>query len=143
MLKSWSDDVVLCTDGPCGLTAVERETLTAASIEVHEQRIVRLEGTDDGRLEWVVLEGRSPLPRSAIFLNTGQTQRSPLLERLQCGFTDKGGVQTGEKEETCVPGLWVAGDASRDVQMAIVAAAEGATAAVAIDHELLLRDGRI
>jgi thioredoxin reductase len=35
-----------------------------------------------------------------------------------------------------VPGLYVAGDASRDVQFAIVAAAEGAKAGVAINQAL-------
>jgi thioredoxin reductase len=40
-----------------------------------------------------------------------------------------------------VPGLYVAGDASRDVQFAIVAAAEGAKAAVAINKALQARAG--
>ncbi len=38
---------------------------------------------------------------------------------------------------TCVPGLFAAGDASRDVQLVIVAAAEGTKAAFAINKELL------
>jgi thioredoxin reductase len=37
---------------------------------------------------------------------------------------------------TDVPGLYVAGDANRDVQFVVVAAAEGAKAAVAINKEL-------
>jgi hypothetical protein len=40
-----------------------------------------------------------------------------------------------------VPGLFVAGDASRDVQLAIVAAAEGAKAAFAINRDLQEEDG--
>jgi thioredoxin reductase len=38
---------------------------------------------------------------------------------------------------TNVPGLYVAGDASRDVQWVVVAAAEGAEAAYAINQELI------
>jgi thioredoxin reductase len=49
-------------------------------------------------------------------------------------------MRTGEHEETNVPGLFVAGDASRRVQLAIVAAAEGAEAAFAINTELLKED---
>jgi len=56
-------------------------------------------------------------------------------------FACHGGVRTDQHEETHVPGLFVAGDATRDVQFAIVAAAEGAIAAVAMDHELLREDG--
>lgn len=44
-------------------------------------------------------------------------------------------------EETSVPGVYVAGDVSRDVLLVAVAAAEGAQAAVAINKAFLRRDG--
>jgi thioredoxin reductase len=81
------------------------------------------------------------LTRRALFFNTGQTQRSSLFAKLQCDFTDKGGVESRDQGETNVVGLYVAGDASRDVQLVIVAAAEGAQAAVAINKALLHEDG--
>ena len=49
-------------------------------------------------------------------------------------------MATGDSEATDVPGLFVAGDASRDAQLVIVAAAEGALAAVAINTLLTRRD---
>jgi len=45
-------------------------------------------------------------------------------------------------ERTNVPGLFVAGDASRRVKFAIVAAGEGAMAAFALNTELLQDDLR-
>jgi thioredoxin reductase len=80
------------------------------------------------------------LPRRAIFLSTGHEQRSPLAARLGCPFTAKGAVRTGRLEGTVVPGVYVAGDASRDVQLVIVAAAEGAKAAFAINTALQNED---
>jgi thioredoxin reductase len=50
-------------------------------------------------------------------------------------------VKTDHLGETCVPGVFVVGDASRDVQFAIVAAAEGAKAGVAINKTLQARVG--
>ena len=50
-------------------------------------------------------------------------------------------MKTGRLGQTHVPGLYVVGDASRDVQFAIVAAAEGAKAAVAINKALQERAG--
>ena len=44
-------------------------------------------------------------------------------------------------EETTVPGVYVAGDVSRDVLLIAVAMAEGAKAAVAINRALLREDG--
>ena len=46
-------------------------------------------------------------------------------------------VKTDHLGRSCVPGIYVVGDASRDVQFAIVAASEGAKAGVAINRKLL------
>jgi thioredoxin reductase len=56
-------------------------------------------------------------------------------------LTRHGLVKTDHLGQTSVPGLYVAGDASRDVQFAVVAAAEGAKAAVAINQALQARAG--
>jgi len=66
--------------------------------------------------------------------------RSDLSAKLGCIMTQRGVVRTGEYEATNVPGLYVAGDASRRVQLVIVAAAEGAEAAFAINTALLKED---
>ena len=49
----------------------------------------------------------------------------------------KGSVEVDEKGRTSVPGVFLAGDASKDVQLAIVAAGEGASAAVAMNGDLI------
>jgi thioredoxin reductase len=48
-------------------------------------------------------------------------------------------VNTGTCEVTNVPGLFVAGDASKEAQFVAVAAAEGTEAAMAI-HQALMQD---
>jgi thioredoxin reductase len=107
-----------------------------SSTSPYARRIARLEGTD-GQLERIVFENGEALSRRAMFFNTGQDQRCDLAEKLGCEFTERGAVRTGEYETTDVPGLYVAGDASRAVQLAIVAAAEGAEAAFAINKSLI------
>jgi thioredoxin reductase len=141
MLTLWSKDLVLCTDGPAELADEQRARLTRHTIPVREERIVRLEGTPEGVLERLVFASEDTLPRHALFFNTGQTQCSSLFANLDCDLTRKGGVQSEDTEETSIPGVYVAGDASRDAQFAIVAASEGAQAAVAINKALLREDG--
>jgi thioredoxin reductase len=138
-LTVWSQDIVLCTDGPPGLSEREEETLSDAGIEIRDDPVARLEGRD-GRLEQVVFQVGAPLPRSALFFCTGQRQRSPLAEKLGAEFNDKGTVDTGVCESTNVPGLYVAGDSSKEAQFVIVAAAEGSKAATAINQALLKED---
>jgi thioredoxin reductase len=72
---------------------------------------------------------------------TGQRQQSDLASQLGCTLTGHGLVKTDHLGQTCVPGLYVVGDASRDVQFAVVAAAEGAKSAVGINKALQARAG--
>jgi thioredoxin reductase len=111
-LTVWSEDVVLCSDGPSQLSEKEEEALAHRGIDVREEPIVRLEG-QDGQLKQIVFASGEPLPRSALFFCTGQHQRSPLAGKLGAHFNEKGTVDTGTCESTNVPGLYVAGDASK------------------------------
>lgn len=133
-LRAWSEDVAACTDGGSVSSAV-RERAARARIPVFEARVRRFSGSR-GRLERIELSGQPPITCDAVFFNTGQTQRSNLPRMLGCRFGSEGGVRTTDRQAAGVRGLYLAGDADRDVQFAIVAAAEGATAAVAIHQEL-------
>lgn len=135
-LTAWSRNLVLLTDGPDELTRHDMERLRSHSIKTRHERIVGLEGRD-GMLQQIALETGDKIECRAMFFSTGQHQHSPLAQALGCEFTEKGVVATGKYESTNVPGLYVAGDASRAVQLAIVAAAEGAEAAFAINTALL------
>jgi thioredoxin reductase len=138
-LTGWSRDLILCTDGPGEIDEEGRARLTRAGIGLRETRVKGLEGRD-GILDHVVFADGERLARRALFFTTGQMQQSRLASALGCEFGAKGTVQTGKYETTHLPGLYVAGDASRAVQWVIVAAAEGAEAAFAINTGLLEED---
>lgn len=139
-LTVWSRDLVLCTDGDA-LDAGHREKLAAHGIAVRESPIARLEGRE-GRLERVLFADGEALARRALFFCTGQHQNCSLAADLGCEFNEKGTVRTGDYEITNVPGLYVAGDASRMAQMAVIAAAEGAEAALAMNRAMTEEDLR-
>jgi thioredoxin reductase len=138
-LTAWSRDLVLCTDGPAGLSAADRRDLDANGVRVIETRVARLDGAD-GRLEAVVFADGTRLPRRALFLDTPARPQSRLAERLGCAPSARGGVRAGRLESTTVPGVFVAGNILRDVQLAIVAAAEGCKAAFGINRSLTRED---
>ena len=138
-LSRWSRDVLVCTDGPADLPERTRQRLAALGFRLREERVLRLEGRD-GTLERIVFGSGPPEARSALFFATGQRQASDLPARLGCRFTTEGAVATGKCEATNVPGLYVCGDASKDAQFVVVAAAEGAEAGMAINKALLEED---
>jgi thioredoxin reductase len=136
-LLAWSADVLLCTGGSA-ISPHAAARLGAAGIGLRRDPVLRLEGTE-GMLERIVFPDGEAVPRSALFLSGGYRQRSPLAERLGCRFTERGAVDTGKCEATNVSGLYVAGDASKEAQFVVVAAAEGAEAGMAI-HKALLEE---
>lgn len=130
-LTTWSDDVTACTDGE-PISDEDRMWLDENGVALREERVVRLEGGDS--LERVCFESGPALPCSALFFNTSRAQQSPLFAALGCECDERGEVITESDQSTCVPGLYVAGDADGDTEFIVVAAAEGAKAAVAINH---------
>ena len=141
-LLTWSRDVVLLTDGPAHMSAATHESLLRRGVSVATGRVVRLEGRN-GRLRRVHLRTGEAIPRDALFLATGNEARVELAKMLRCRFKPGGSIWTDRRECASVPGVFIAGDASHDVQFAIVAAAEGARAAVAIHRELVAEERAI
>jgi thioredoxin reductase len=139
-LKTWSRRVVLCTNGAARLRPEQRAQLAAQEIEVHERTIAHADHVD-GHIRHLMLTGGEAIRCEAVFFSGRQSQQCEFPRRLGCEFTRKGTVKTNHLGETCVPGVYVVGDASRDVQFVIVAAAEGAKAGVAINKALQARAG--
>lgn len=75
-----------------------------------------------------------------MFFDTPAHGQSPLAGQLGCTFNRHGGVICGKYEATAVPGVFVAGNVIKDVQLSIVAAAEGARAAFGINRALTRED---
>lgn len=139
-LRAWSDDVVLLTDGkPLGRR--ERARCERHRVAVRTEPVRRLVGRN-GKLSRIVFGSGPDLRRAALFFATGQEQRSDLARRLGCTFTPEGAVATTEHEATCVPGVYVAGDASHREQKVVIAAAEGTLAAIKIHESLWSEDLR-
>jgi thioredoxin reductase len=134
-LRTWSRDVIALTNGPARISVEDRARLARSGIALETRRISRLEGSR-GRLRRIVLRDGASIARDALFFSSGSEQASALAAQLGCTFKKDGGVRIDRRERTGVPGLFLVGDASKDVQFSIVAAAEGATAAVVINREL-------
>ena len=135
----WSSDVILFTNGHQDLTQEQRADLEHFTIPVYDEEIDCLEG-EDGQLREIVLRDGTRIPREGLFFNTPSFIRSKLLDQLGCPYSEADGVETGKYERTKVPGLYVAGNILREVQLAIVAASQGAEAAFGINTALAKED---
>lgn len=133
-LTTWSGHVVVCANG-ARIDGADRKRLEDRGVSLQAGRIAALEHTK-GALETIRFVNGATLPCDALFPATGQHQQDVLAAQLGCTFNRRGTVKTSTLCETNVPGLFVAGDASRDAQFVAVAAAEGLKAAVSINQKL-------
>lgn len=144
-LSRFSDDVVLCTNGPGELDRPMHDALAAFGIRVRQEPIRRIEGAGH-QLKQIVFDEREPLAREAAFVKTTLSQRSDLAERLGCAIFPDGIVEVDEFGSTSVPGVYAAGDMARRATVptpmasVVVAAASGNIAGSVIDQDLLSAD---
>jgi thioredoxin reductase len=87
-------------------------------------------------LKAIVTKNNKEYPCDALFFVNGYTQQSNLVEQLGCNIGKKKTIITNKFQQTNIPGVCVAGDADKDVHFVVIAAAEGAKAAVVINKEL-------
>jgi thioredoxin reductase len=134
-LKGWSENVTLYTDGKNNVKPFQKDHLDANGIAVVAQRIMRLQGKD-GQLEQIIFKNGEAAPCDALFFVNGYKQQCNLAETFGCEVNKKGVIVTNRLQQTNTAGLYVAGDAARDMHFVVVAAAEGAKAGVSINKEL-------
>jgi thioredoxin reductase len=138
-MTAWTADIVLCTDGPSELTLLAQRQLRRNGIELCIARMARLEGRR-GQLTQIVFRNGDVLARDALFFDTPSSEQSALSRAMGCEYGSDGGVKCNRYSATSVPGVYAAGNITRDVQLAIVAAAEGTKAAFGINRALTRED---
>ncbi len=134
-LKCWSENVTLYTDGRKNVNSVQKAQLDENAIPVVSLPIAKIVG-DNGQLQKIVFKNGEERPCDSIFFVNGFTQQCGLVETFGCEMSMKGVVKANKYQQTNIPGLYVAGDAARDMHLVVVAAAEGAKAGVIINKEL-------
>lgn len=123
------------------MTAGQRRRLKNNGIEIREDSIAGLAGSD-GVLTHVIFASGEELAADALFFYSEGEADAKLARSLGVQTTPNGAIRTNGYGKTHVPGVFISGDASRHVQLAIVAAGEGAAAAFDINTELLKEDLR-
>ena len=134
LLRQWSDDVILFTDGD-DLAPGDRTRLTSAGITVRSSPVSRVEPTGGGVT--VRTADGTAVARRAVFTVVRQRQQSDLAARLGCR-TDPhtGAVAIDEAGRTSVPGVRAAGTTAIPALLAIGAAGHAASVAVALHADL-------
>ena len=139
LLRQWSDDVVLFSNGPHNLAADQLARLQAVGIPVIETPVVGLD-SDNGRLRRVRLGDGQTLDRDALFFYVGWRLRNDVARTLGCELRDDGSIAVDSNQATTVDRVYAAGNCADPRALVPAAAGSGATAAVAINARLSVED---
>jgi thioredoxin reductase len=139
LLRQWSDDVVLLTDGPHGLAADQLARVRARGVRIIETPVVGLD-SENGRLRRVHLENGQPLDRDALFFYVGWRLRNDLARALGCELRDDGSIAVDAEQATTVDRVYAAGNSTDPRALVPTAAGAGVAAAVAINARLSIED---
>jgi thioredoxin reductase len=143
LLRGWSDDIVLLTDGPADL-GDDAARLAAAGIRVDHRPVAELRRSA-GQLTAVVFADGSELPRAGLLVGTTLHQRSTLVEQLGAEPAEPGpvaadAVRVDPFARTSAPGVFAAGDISAQMPQVAAAVAAGSLAAAAVMQSLMADD---
>lgn len=141
LLRFWSDDVTMLTDGPAELEGEDVERLRSAGVTVDERGVAELRGPDTD-LAAVVFADGDERPLGGLLVPVSLHQRSSLAEQLGAAAAGPGpvvfdAVEVDPMFHTSVPGVSAAGDVSSQMPSVANAIAAGSSAAAMIVHGLM------
>jgi thioredoxin reductase len=145
LLRAWSDDVTLLTDGDADLDADGAEQLTAAGVGVDERKVVDLVGPGE-TLTAVRFADGSQRDLGGLLVPVTLHQRTALAGQLGAATAAPGPlsaetVMVDAKSSTSVPGLFATGDLSVQMPSVASAVAAGSYAAAMIVRSLMVEAG--
>jgi thioredoxin reductase len=135
-LRNWTGDLTVLSSYSKGFSKSHHDELLRLGAKVLKGKVVKIEGAK-GRLSSMTLDDRTKVRCHALFFSSPARQHSNLAAQMNCRFTRGGHVNFDRFQQTNVEGLFVAGDMARDMQLMLIAAAEGARAGVMINEQLL------
>jgi thioredoxin reductase (NADPH) len=136
-ITTWTRKIVICTNGePPDMEQKLLDQLKTLNIPVLDAPIKRAISRAS-EIRGLELEGGMSLDCERLYFAIGQYPADDLGAQLGCKRDKLGRLIIDEHNHTSVKNVFAAGDITSSTQLAIVAAASGAVAAVAIHASLL------
>ena len=139
VLRQWSNDVVLLSNGPHDLAADQLTRLQTLGIPLIQTPVVALD-SDTGHLRRVRFNDGETLDRDALFFFVGWRLRTEVAHALGCELRADGTIVVDASQATTVDHVYAAGNCADARALVPAAAGSGATAAVTINARLSFED---
>ncbi|HEY9228656.1 MAG TPA: NAD(P)/FAD-dependent oxidoreductase [Gemmatimonadaceae bacterium] len=143
-LTTWTSDVIICTNGrePEMDEPEYCDKLDALNIPIITEPIARV-CDERGRIHCLMMENGMQLDCDKVFFAIGQYPADDLGVQLGCERDDDGQIVVDGHCHTSAVNVYAAGDITPGPQLAITAAARGATAALSIHKSLVPEERKL
>ena len=136
LLRFTSDVTLLTDDADCRIDGAPAEALREHGVRLVVDRLAEVHG-DDGIMRGVTVEGGERIEAEYLFSLRGQHPNSALAQQLGVELSPRGYVVVDPEQHTNVPGVFAAGDVTRQLSHQVSTAVhEGNTAASAVNYYL-------
>lgn len=139
LIYNWTDNLTLYTNGSSQLTGEQTAKLQHYGIGIVEKEVVSI-AHQNGQIEKLIFRDGSESKVEALYAKPETRQHCELPVGLGCEIDEHGSVKTDVFQQTCVKGVYAAGDNATTGRSVAGAVAAGAVAAMLLNHELIEED---
>jgi thioredoxin reductase len=136
MIRNWTADLTLYTNGPATFDEIVREKIRSFGAGIVEEPVVLLDH-ENGYLRKLHLADGTSRELSAFYHRPAFVQHTSLPEELGCALTTHSYLQVDDAQKTTVAGIYAAGDNSGAFRGLTGAMAAGTVAGARLNHELI------
>ncbi|ACU63052.1 NAD(P)/FAD-dependent oxidoreductase [Chitinophaga pinensis] len=135
LIRNWTTDLTLFTNGSATLTPEQYALLQQQHIPVVEKRIRELV-QENGYIRHIVFEDGTTAPLTALYTHAPFEQHCPLPEKLGCACTTEGYLITDHTQQTTIPGVFACGDNTTRLRTIANAVSMGTAAGIAVTKSI-------
>lgn len=141
LLRNWTEELAVFTNGPSKFTRDQAALLAERSIGIVETPIGKLEHAE-GRLRSVRFVDGTETPLIALYTRAPFAQHCSIPTSLGCESTPEGYLKVDPLQRTTLPGVYACGDSTTPMRTVANAVASGTTAGMMVNKEMALETRR-
>ena len=135
LIRNWTKDLTIFTNGKSTLSAEQTETITRHNIQIVEQELASLQH-QNGSIKEIVFRDSSTFPLKAIYSRPDFQQHCEIPEKIGCELTEQGFLKVDMFQQTTVGNVFACGDNASPLRAVSHAVATGTIAGAAANNGL-------
>lgn len=137
LIRNWTDDLTIFTNGQSMLTPQQTDTIARHEIPIIEKEIAYLKH-DKGQLERIVFNDHSSFELKALYARPAFEQHCKIPELLGCELNEQGLLKIDMFQTTTVANVFACGDNTNPMRSVAFAVSAGNMAGAIVNNSMTM-----